>query len=151
MCPSYPEKLVVLICTPDVDLLRGSNIYREGRFPTATWINKNNGAVLLRAASTTSERWDEPFIISNFIQFIGDYKAQICLLMKPFCKQFVVVTSTHVCLFLLRNLMPLGIQFDKQFIYLVYFISLAFKIQTNWLQRLLDVRLSPHYNTIDLV
>ncbi|XP_003386474.2 PREDICTED: uncharacterized protein LOC100632035 [Amphimedon queenslandica] len=56
LCPSYPEKLVVLLCIPDVDLLRGGRIYEEGRFPTATWMNKSNGSVLLRAAATTSER-----------------------------------------------------------------------------------------------
>ena len=57
LCPSYPEKLVVLLCTPDVDLLRGGSIYEEGRFPTASWMNQSNGSVLLRAAATTAERY----------------------------------------------------------------------------------------------
>lgn len=56
LCPSYPEKLIVLLCTPDVDLLRGKDIYEEGRFPTACWMNKSNDSVLLRAAATTAER-----------------------------------------------------------------------------------------------
>jgi hypothetical protein len=56
LCPSYPEKLVVLLCTPDVDLLRSVNTYQEGRFPTACWMHRSNGSVLLRAAATKSER-----------------------------------------------------------------------------------------------
>ena len=56
LCHSYPDKLVVLICTPDVDLIRGASIYQEGRFPVACWMNQDNEAVLLRAAATTSER-----------------------------------------------------------------------------------------------
>ena len=47
---------MVLICTPDVDLIRGASIYQEGRFPVACWMNHDNEAVLLRAAATTSER-----------------------------------------------------------------------------------------------
>ena len=57
LCRTYPEKLVVLLCIPDVDLIRGASIYQEGRFPTACWMDPVTESVLLRAAATVSERY----------------------------------------------------------------------------------------------
>jgi len=57
LSPSYPTHLIMPICTPDVDIIRGSSLYKEGRFPTLTWIH-SSGAALLRGASTKEERLD---------------------------------------------------------------------------------------------
>ena len=56
LCPSYPPQLIVPICTPELDLIRGAKLYREGRFPTVCWVCRRNGAALLRAAVINAER-----------------------------------------------------------------------------------------------
>lgn len=53
--PTYPPHLIMPICTPDMDIIRGASLYKEGRFPTLTWVHKN-GAALLRSAATKDER-----------------------------------------------------------------------------------------------
>jgi len=57
LCPSYPLRLIVPICTPHLDIIRGARLYREGRFPTLCWVHRKNGAALLRAAATNTERY----------------------------------------------------------------------------------------------
>ena len=111
LCHSYPDKLVVLICTPDVDLIRGASIYQEGRFPVACWMNQDNEAVLLRAAATTSERCGHFLMISRLLMlcsYIEVFKVLNYLLMKPYYRQFESVIKDLACLFLLRNLTMQG-------------------------------------------
>lgn len=56
LCPSYPPRVLVPRHTPDTDLMRAALVYREGRFPTLSWLDRSTGAALLRAASTKDDR-----------------------------------------------------------------------------------------------
>ena len=56
ICPTYPKHLIVPICTPDLDLIRGARLYHESRFPSLCWVDRGSGAALLRAAITNTER-----------------------------------------------------------------------------------------------
>jgi hypothetical protein len=56
LTPSYPRQVVVPRCIPDLDLLRGAKLYRQGRFPTLAWCRRGGGVFLLRAAPTLSHR-----------------------------------------------------------------------------------------------
>ena len=54
--PSYPRKVIVPLCIPDLDLLRGAKLYRHGRFPTLSWSSQDGSVFLLRAAPTVTHR-----------------------------------------------------------------------------------------------
>ena len=57
LSPSYPREVIVPRCIPDLDLVRGTKLYRHGRFPTLSWASQDGSVFLLRAAPTVTHRY----------------------------------------------------------------------------------------------
>jgi hypothetical protein len=55
LCTTYPQKIIVPSCVSDIDLIRAASFHRNHRLPAACW-QHTSGAIMLRAAGTTSRR-----------------------------------------------------------------------------------------------
>ncbi len=81
LCPTYPTHLVMPICTPDMDIMRGASLYKEGRFPTLTWLHPS-GTALLRGASTKDERYIPLYLHITLICVGGLYSCILCTMQS---------------------------------------------------------------------